>query len=276
VGLGLSKEVAVSFPGWGEQLATVLIAVIVMNQILGPPCFKFAIHRAREAHTRADVVEDGRPRYAIIFGLEGHGQALARQLRQHGWEVKIASRRAHERMDEVDRSDLEVQPIEDLDLESLEALGADRARAVICLYNDEDNLRICELLFEHFGTETLIVNMHDRAYLEKFRELGVLVVDSGTALVSLMDHCVRSPAATSLMLGLDREQDVVDITVRNPDLHKVPLRDLRLPLDVLVLYVQRDGRLMHSHGFTRLELHDHVTLVGSEESLDEVRLRFQA
>mgnify|MGYP000620955819 CR=1 FL=1 len=90
-----------------------------------------AIHRAREAHTRADVVEDGRPRYAIIFGLEGHGQALARQLRQHGWEVKIASPRAHERMDEVDRSDLEVQPIEDLDLESLEALGADRARAVI-------------------------------------------------------------------------------------------------------------------------------------------------
>jgi len=39
---------------------------------------------------------------------------------------------------------------------------------------------------------------------------------------------------------------------------------------------RRDGRLMHSHGFTQLELHDHVTLVGSEESLDEVRLRFQA
>ena len=87
---------------------------------------------------------------------------------------------------------------------------------------------------------------------------------------------MRSPAATSLLLGLDKEQDVVDITVRNRDLHKMPLRDLRLPLDVLVLYVQRDGRLMHSHGFTQLELHDHVTLVGSEESLDEVRLRFQA
>lgn len=276
VGLGLSKEVAVSFPGWGEALATVMIAVIVMNQILGPPCFKWALHRAKESHTRADVSDDGTPRYAIIFGLEGHGQTLARQLRQHGWEVRIASRRARQRQAEVDASDLVIQPISGLNLESLKELEAHRARAVIALLSDEDNLTVCDLLYEHYGTETMIVNLHDRQNLERFRELGVLVVDPGTALVSLMDHCVRSPAATSLMLGLDPDQDVVDIVVRNPDLHKVPLRDLRLPLDVLVLYVQRGHRLMHSHGFTLLELHDHVTLVGSEESLDEVRLRFQA
>lgn len=276
VGLGLAKEVAVSFPGWGETLATVMISVIVLNQIVGPPCFKWALHRAKESHTRADVPEDATPRYAVIFGLEGHGQTLARQLRQHGWEVRIASRRARQRQDEVDASDLEIQSIGGIDLESLQELEAHRARAVIGLLSDEDNLTLCELLYEHFGTETMIVNLHDRQNLERFGELGVLVVDPGTALVSLMDHCVRSPAATSLMLGLDPEQDVVDITVRNPDLHKVPLRDLRLPLDVLVLYVQRGGRLMHSHGFTVLELHDHVTLVGSQESLDEVRLRFQA
>jgi Trk K+ transport system NAD-binding subunit len=197
-------------------------------------------------------------------------------LRQHGWEVRIASRRASQRQAEVDASDLDIQAIEGLDLDSLKALEADRARAVIGLLSDEDNLKVCEMLYEYFGTETMIVNLHDRENLERFRELGVLVVDPGTALVSLMDHCVRSPAATSLMLGLDNEHDVVDITVRNPDLHKTPLRDLRLPLDVLVLYVQRGGRLMHSHGFTQLELHDHVTLVGSEESLDEVRLKFQA
>jgi Trk K+ transport system NAD-binding subunit/Kef-type K+ transport system membrane component KefB len=276
VGLGLSKEVAVSFPGWGETLATVMIAVIVMNQILGPPCFKWALHRAKESHTRADVSDDSTPRYAIIFGLEGHGQTLARQLRQHGWEVRIASRRARQRQAEVDASDLVIQPIKGLDLDSLKELEADRARAVIALLSDEDNLTVCELLYEHYGTETMIVNLHDRHNLERFRELGVLVVDPGTALVSLMDHCVRSPAATSLMLGLDPDQDVVDMVVRNPDLHKVPLRDLRLPLDVLVLYVKRGNRLMHSHGFTLLELHDHVTLVGSQESLDEVRLRFQA
>ncbi len=176
----------------------------------------------------------------------------------------------------MDASDLDIQAIRGLDLGSLQELEAERARAVIGLLSDEDNLQICELLYEHFGTETMIVNLHDRQNLARFRDLGVLVVDPGTAMVSLMDHCVRSPAATSLMLGLDPEQDVVDITVRNPDLHKMPLRDLRLPLDVLVLYVQRGDRLMHSHGFTRLELHDHVTLVGSEESLDEVRLQFQA
>jgi len=276
VGLGLAKEVAVAFPGWGETLATVMIAVIVMNQVVGPPCFKWALYRAKETHTRADGSADGKPRRAVVFGLEGHGQTLARQLGQHGWQVTIASRRAGQRQAEVDASDLDIQSIDGLDLESLKKLDIGKARAVVCLLSDEDNLTICEHLYEHFGTETMIVNLHDRQNLERFRELGALVVDPGTALVSLMDHCVRSPAATSLMLGLDPEQDVVDITVRNSDLHRVPLRDLKLPLDVLVLYVQRGGRLMHSHGFTLLELHDHVTLVGSEKSLDEVRLKFQA
>ena len=145
--------------------------------------------------------KDSQPTFSETEDIKGHGQALARQLMQHGWEVKIASRHAHSRMAEVYRSDLDVQPFEGLTKECLGKLGADRARAVICLYSDEDNLKLCELFYEHFATETMIVNMHDRSYLESFRELGVLVIDSGTALVSLMDHCVRSPAATPLMMG---------------------------------------------------------------------------
>jgi Trk K+ transport system NAD-binding subunit/Kef-type K+ transport system membrane component KefB len=274
VGLGLAKEVAVSFPGWGESLATMLIAVIVLNQVVGPPLFKWALQRAGETHSRADGGEEGKSRYALVFGLEGEALTLARQLREHDWEVRIASRRAGQRLEEVEAADVEIQPIAGIDLDSLKAVGADRARAVVGLLSDEDNLMLCELLYEHFGTENMIVNLHDRSYLDRFRDLGVLVVDPGTALVSLLDHCVRSPSATSLLLGLDPEEDLVDITMRNKSLHKAALRDVRLPLDVLVLHVQRGGRLLHSHGFTRLELGDRVTVVGSEESIDEVRLRF--
>jgi Trk K+ transport system NAD-binding subunit/Kef-type K+ transport system membrane component KefB len=276
VGLGLAKEVAVAFPGWGESLATMMIAVIVLNQIVGPPLFKWALNRAGETHARAEGGEDGRPRYALVFGLEGEALTLARQLREHDWEVRIASRRAGQRQEEVDASDLDIQAIAKLDRQALQELEAHRARAVVGLLSDEDNLKLCEMLYEHYGTENMVVNLHDRAYLDRFRDLGVLVVDPGTALVSLLDHCVRSPSATSLLLGLDPAEDMVDIKMRNRALHKTALRDLRLPLDVLVLHVQRRGRLLHSHGFTRLEVGDRVTVVGSEESIAEVRLRFGA
>ncbi|MDY6973662.1 MAG: cation:proton antiporter, partial [Thermodesulfobacteriota bacterium] len=46
VGLGLAKQVVVEFPEWGTPFATVIIAVIVLNQIVGPPMFKWALHMA--------------------------------------------------------------------------------------------------------------------------------------------------------------------------------------------------------------------------------------
>ncbi|MFQ5453396.1 MAG: cation:proton antiporter, partial [Candidatus Zixiibacteriota bacterium] len=90
VGLGLAKEVAVEFSGWGTDFATIIISVIVLNQIVGPPFFKWAINRVGEAHTRAETPEFDGVRNAIIFGLEGQSLALARQLSSHGWQVKIA------------------------------------------------------------------------------------------------------------------------------------------------------------------------------------------
>jgi Kef-type K+ transport system membrane component KefB len=48
VGLGLAKRLAVEFPDWGPSLSTLIIAVIVMNEIFGPLFFKEAISRSGE------------------------------------------------------------------------------------------------------------------------------------------------------------------------------------------------------------------------------------
>ncbi len=50
VGLGLAKQVAASYPSWGNAFATLMISVIVINQLVGPPLFKWAIQRAKEAN----------------------------------------------------------------------------------------------------------------------------------------------------------------------------------------------------------------------------------
>ncbi len=51
VGLGLAKRVATEFPSWGPSLATLMIAVIVMNELMGPLFFKKAIISSGESHT---------------------------------------------------------------------------------------------------------------------------------------------------------------------------------------------------------------------------------
>ena len=141
--------------------------------------------------------------------------------------------------------------------------------------SDEDNFEICETAYEHFGTKHLIVRLNDREYYKKFHAIGVMVIDPSTAMVSLMEHFVRSPIATSLLLGMDEGQDTIDIELRNSDYHGLTLRDFRLPSDVIILSVTRGDHPIISHGYTRLRLGDIVTMVGSIESLDTVRLNLQ-
>lgn len=272
VGLGLAKEVSVEFPEFGAAFATMMISVIVLNQVVGPPFFKWAIKRVGEAHTRARTPEFDGVRDAIIFGLEDQSLALARQLCQHGWAVRIATRK-RDRPEKWQASDVDITPILDVSLETLHHVEVGKAEAVVAMMSDDDNYRLCQLLYEHFGTETVVVRLHERARFERFHHLGALVVDPGTAMVSLMDHMVRSPVAASLILGMEADQDIIDVEVRNPDLHGLALRDLRLPLDTLVLSIHRRGHMIISHGYTRLELGDRVSIVGSFDSLEDVILR---
>ena len=63
--------------------------------------------------------------------------------------------------------------------------------------------------------------------------------------------------------------------VGNPALHGLALRDLPLPVDTLIVSIRRHGHMLLSHGYTRLEVGDEVTIVGSPESLAEVQWQFE-
>ncbi len=275
IGLGLAKEVAGQFPSWGGSFATLIISVIVLNQVVGPPLFKWALDLAGEARVRAGRRDLRGTPLAIVFGLDGQSLALARQLADHGWRVKVATlepeRRSAPRNGE---SEIEIVHLADLEVETLRAIEAEKAEAFVTLLSDDENERLCELAFETFGTQNVIVQSEDRSRWPRYTELGATIIDPATALVSLLDHFVRSPTATELLLGMGRDQEVTEIRLHNPALNGVALRDLSLPLDTLVLSVSRNGASLISHGYTEIHLGDSVTLVGSQASLDEVALKF--
>ena len=138
----------------------------------------------------------------------------------------------------------------------------------------EENLEFCEAAYERFGTQCVIVRSQDRSYWERYRALGATILDPGLAMVNLLDHFVRSPAAAALLQGMEKGQDVVELLVSNPDLHGKALRDLQLPVDTLVLSLSRNHSSLLCHGYTRLQVGDHITIVGSESSLEEIELTF--
>ena len=275
IGIGLAREIAVEFPEWGSEVATLLIAVIVFNQLVGPPLMKWSIIMTKECRTRANTPAFDGVMDAVIFGsAAGPSWILAHRLESHGWNIKLATLEEHIPPKEAN-SDIEVILLSELSEESFEALELSHADAIITLLSDKENLQICQLNYETFGIERMIVRLADHATdIEPFRELDALVVEPRNAIVSLLEHFALSPTGTSMLLGLKPEQDMLEIELRDPSLDGLFIRDLKLPLDVLVLAVTRDGKVVITHGYNRLRMGDHLTIVGPPQSLSETLLYF--
>ena len=272
VGLGLAKEVVVNFPQWGEPFATIIISVIVLNQLIGPLTFKYAIKIMKEDHTKAKDIKFYDVKDVIIFGFDAQSSALATSLISHNWNVTIAVNAVNQ--NHRKRHDIPFYTLSEFNVSQLKKINCHKFSAIVTMLSDDDNYQLCEIAYEHFGTQTIIARLNERSNVDRFQKLGVLIVDPSTAIVSLLDHFVRSPGAASLLMGMHNNRDIVDIYVKNPNIFGLALRDLRLPLDVIIMSIKRGGVLLIPHGYTRLEAGDFVTVVGMLDSLKEVTLRF--
>ena len=196
VGLGLAKEVANEFPLLGNDFATLMVAVIVISQLTGPPFFKFAIRMVGESHLPKDIADD-EILDVVIVGIESQSRQLAERLLAHGWRVKLV---------DVDQSHVSNAPASDglrhehwLPEVSAEAIGKiiepKTEVAVTLLPDDAESLQLCQIFYEDFGITRQIARLNTYTLLEDFRELGVHVLDPANAMVHLLDH-FRAGAAT--------------------------------------------------------------------------------
>ncbi len=272
VALGLATAVANQFPDWGLDFATLIIAIIVINQLVGPPFIRWAIDLIGENRSRAATPEFDGVMDALIFGYESQSLALSRQLMEKGWKVEIVTLLKENEVEIPDGITFHFR--ESIEKGIFEGIDSKKFDTIVTLLSDDENYKICEMVYEEIGTKQLVVRLNERSNMDKFISLGAKVIDPSTAMVSLLDHFVRSPQATSLLLGMEKGQDTRDLVIRNPDFHGLPLRSLRLPPEVIILSIRRSGQMIISHGYTRLRIGDIVTMVGSNKSLDEVELKF--
>ncbi len=274
VAIGLSKEVAIAFPELGVEFTTLLVAVIVVSELTGPIFFKTAIRLVGESRLPKDIADD-EILDVVIVGIENQSRQLAERLLEYGWRVKLL---------DIDQSHVTAVPSESakrqeqwlpqISAESLAQIIEPKTEvAVAMLPNDEDSLKLCQILYEDFGITRQIARLHDYTLVEAFRELGVHVLHPANAMVHLLDHFVRAPQLASIVFEDDPEHDVVQVTITDPNVDGLHLRDLILPDDVLVMAIGRRGHSIVPHGYTNLHLEDELTLIGPTDSLEEVALK---
>jgi Trk K+ transport system NAD-binding subunit/Kef-type K+ transport system membrane component KefB len=271
VAIGLTTMVSDAFPTWGNEFETIIIAIIVINQIVGPPLFKWAIKYIGEAHNKQEFDDEDKQHHAVIFSLDSISLALAKLLVKKKWEVKIITTQQDHNV-----KDVEVLTVVEYNRDNISKLDLGNPDSVVLLYpDDEKNYEIAEWIYESIGTPNMTARLESASFATKFEELGVKVIEPTAALINLLDHMVRAPEATNILLGLDDDQDTIDVEVNNQDMIGLRIRDLHLPQDLIILSLKRKGNTVITHGYTQLRLGDILTFVGSKDSLEEVRIRFE-
>lgn len=83
VTLGLAKEVHLNFPGWGGYFATMIIATVVINQLMGPPLMRWALRKVGNAK-RGDSPNAEK---VVVVGIHPKHSRVLDSLVMMKWEV---------------------------------------------------------------------------------------------------------------------------------------------------------------------------------------------
>jgi Trk K+ transport system NAD-binding subunit/Kef-type K+ transport system membrane component KefB len=269
IALGLAREVSVQFPDLGDAFATLIISVVVINEVVGPLFLKSGLKRVGETNLPEAEAEGGK---VVIFGVEGQSIALARVLMGSGWDVVVADTDPGQ-IERIVASDVEEVLIPDLSEETLTGLIDEEAAAVVAMLPDDGaNYEVLRFAYERRGVERLVARPVEAASAANLTGLGAFVVDPSSAMVTLLEQAVLSPQSTALLLHRDPDRTVAQVTVTNRDVHGMSLRHLRLPTDVLILEVRRGDSTVLAQGSTVFRVGDEVTLVAEQDSLEAVRL----
>lgn len=269
IALGLARETAVEFPDTlGGEFATLIIAVVVLNEVFGPLLLKFALRQTGEA--QIPLEGRGTKHHIVILGVEQQSLALARQLTSEGWEVVVADTDA-ERVAQLADDHVDERHIPDVSEETMQTLVNGRLDALVAMLDDdEQSLMACNFARDRYNTNRIVVRLTDLRLAESFRTLGARIIDPASSMVSLLHQSVRAPEVVDLLLEQDPDHQVVQVEIKERAVDGMVLRDLRLPSDVLVLEIRRAQQPIVPHGFTTLRRGDEVVLLGSPDSLQEV------
>ena len=155
--------------------------------------------------------------------------------------------------------------------DALQQANADHARVLIDLTTTpEETLEACTLSRESYAIPLVISRISDVELIPQLQSLGVKVVQPALATAMALEGALKFPTIFDLLLDQDRDNiDVSEVSLRNIRLSGTPLRQLRLPGDVLILSMQRDESVIVPHGDTVLQIGDRIGLIGSPGALSQ-------
>ncbi|MGB2954137.1 MAG: TrkA family potassium uptake protein [Gaiellaceae bacterium] len=220
--------------------------------------------------------------YVLVAGGGKVGASLARNLLRdgHGHEVTLIEQ-DRERFEQLEREfEHQVQLGDATEIFVLERAGIARPPDVVAAVtgDDEDNLIICQLAREKYGTSKVVARVNDPRNQSYFDLLGISPTVSATErIMALIEHEVPEHDLVHLLELRKENLEIVEVQINEgaPAAGK-RVEKLQLPEGSRLISVTRNGRSEIAVGATELQPGDMVLAIlqpGMEDELRRVLLK---
>lgn len=211
----------------------------------------------------------------IVVGANERGLLLAKRLSDYGDRLTLVDKDAA-RTQSASLRGYRVVAADAEQIEVWQQLGPDdETTVVVTTLVDETNLRIAEILREHFEVGSVIAHANDPEVAERMQQLGVRAVTPAVSTITVMENLVRHPNLFALLNQEDDDIAVEKLVVSSPALAGARLRELNLPEGALILAIGRGREHVIPRGDTRLQIGDVLTVAGQGSEVAEALRRLR-
>lgn len=162
-----------------------------------------------------------------------------------------------------------LQDLKDAEIECADVLIAATGK-------DEENLLICQIAKMHFNITKTVARINNPKNERIFRELGIEYTVSSTKIIANIIEEETLIKGLKTLLTLDKgEVSLIEYVVdKNAMVSGQKIKDLVLPTECNIAYIQRKGTVIIPRGEVSLEVGDHVISVVSHSQKKQLQKLF--
>jgi Kef-type K+ transport system membrane component KefB/Trk K+ transport system NAD-binding subunit len=239
-----------------ESTNAAIILVAALTATIAPLVFNSLREESKEQHQRT----------MIIYGSNDLSFKVARDLQAHGEKVCFVETEA-DAAAKINEQGFELEYGDGSMEGCLDSLPPAQVEAFLALGNEDIKNLGASRAARARGVEHVLTFVSDPLLIREFRKLNIQTLTPSLYRSSLLAMMARNPALFELMTSTTDDQDLRELILMNPDLHGKRLSEAYFPGDLLVLAIRRNDEVIVPHGTTRLALGDHLTVLGSLDTI---------
>ena len=205
----------------------------------------------------------------IIVGGSSTGVLLSRRLHLHD-KSSIILEKNQERYKEIKSKGITIIHGDGMNSKNYHEIGLNPSNHIVVLTgNDQENIRICEMLRKEFMHEKIISKAGTRAIEQALKSLDVSTFDATRILANTIENLIIRPTTYHALIESYEDFHIEEIEIHNKHIEGMQVKEIPFHGDGTIMMIKRGGVMYVPHGDTYLRLGDIVNVFGTNPAIED-------